>query len=285
MSRKQEVLLVADESSLMSIYNTALSFNELGSINIFNSFETIIAMQKHSIRSIFGRKKTLSNMSRKHVLETIKKYLGLGIDLNYIDLNQASSIPLGMGQIARNKCFYVSHPVRNNTYIPLHDYDQLLAKEKNNIFMELAASLGAKTIYLEDASFYNIKGSLETDFNVIKPVVMDIGVNARFEKDGSITKEVYSTFDKPKKRPRVPVHLQKWVDIDSDLSLMAAHRLENGLQSHKIILHFKDSLESTAQAAAVITGLNKSTGFKSSTGQYISSTWVFKVEYHLIDDK
>jgi len=102
--------------------------------------------------------------------------------------------------------------------------------------MELAAALDAKSIHLEDANFYNNKGELETGFSALKPVAMDIGINANFEKDGSIKKEVYSSFDKLIRAPMIPPHLQKGVDIDSDLGLMATHKLNNGLRSHQISL-------------------------------------------------
>ena len=151
--------------------------------------------------------------------------------------------------------------------------------------MELAAALGAKSIHLEDANFYNNEGKLETDFSVFKPVAMNIGINANFEKDGSIKREVYSSFDKPRRTPMIPPHLQKWVDIDSDLRLMATHRLDNGLRSHQINLQFNDSLAGAAEVAANIPGINEGVRFKTSASKHISSTWVFRVEYYSIYDE
>ena len=101
---------------------------------------------------------------------------------------------------------------------------------------------------------------------------MDTSINASFEKGGSIKKEVYSTFNKSRKEPRVPINLQKFISIDSDLGLMTSPRLGNELRLHKMILHFNDSLEGAIEAGARITGTNKSFYFKSSANKSISST-------------
>lgn len=296
MREEQKLLLVADESSLFKIYSLAtvknlnLSAIKIGAVAIAGiafppaALATASAAVGVTRGLLKNKKKLVPASSQKHMLDVIKQSLGLGISLNHMTLDESRTISLGMGQLARNNCFYISHPIKHDIYIPLQDYNKLLGKEKNNVFMELAAALGAKSIHLEDASFYNAKGKVETDFSVLKPVAMDIGINANFEKDGSIKKEVYSSFDKPRRAPMVPTNLQRWVNIDSDLGLMATHRLNNGLRSHQISLHFSDSLEGAADAAAKITGTNKGFGFKSSARKHVSSTWVFKVEYHSIDD-
>lgn len=295
MRKEQKLLFVADESSLMKAYSIATTGNFItapsavgaGAVIIGATFgPTMLRAASAGVAgSFFAKlKNTIPTVDKSTILSAIQQSLGLGAKVSHVDLREAHNISLGMGQIPKNNCFYISHPIKDDIYIPLQDYNNLLAKEKNNVFMELAAALGAKTIRLEDASFYNSKGKVETDFSVLKPVAMDIGINASFEKDGSMRKEVYSTFDKPKKTPMIPANIQKWVDIDSDLGLMATHRLNNGLRSHQISLQFNDSLEGAAEAAVKITGTNKSIGFKSSAGRHISSTWVFKVEYHSIDD-
>ena len=296
MREEQKLLLVADESSLLKIYGLAtvknlnLSAFKVGAVAIagiaLSPAAIIGASAAVGVTKSFLRNNgnPVPTTSKKHMLDVIKKSLGLGVSLNHMTLDESRTISLGMGQLARNNCFYISHPIKHGIYIPLQDYNKLLGKEKNNVFMELAAALGAKSIYLEDASFYNAKGKVETNFSVLKPVAMDIGINANFEKDGSIKKEVYSSFDKPRRAPMVPINLQRWVDIDSDLSLMANNRLHNRLRSHQISLHFSDSLEGAADAAAKITGTNKGFDFKSSARKHVSSTWVFKVEYHSVDD-
>lgn len=82
----------------------------------------------------------------------------------------------------------------------------------------------------------------------------------------------------------IPAHLQKWVDIDSDLGLLSTHRLNNGLRSHQISLQFSDSLEGAAETAARNTGIDKGVSVKASVNKYVLSTWIFKVEYHSMDD-
>ena len=262
MRREQNILLVADESSLMKIYDFAKLIKTVSSIN--NPMLKVMAFAQlqpaFSIGKIFGNKK----IDRNVILSDIQQLLGLGANISHMLLSEASNVALGMGEVPRNNCFYISHPIKEDIYIPLQDYNKLLAKEKNNVFMELAAALGAKSIHLEDANFYNNEGKLETDFSVLKPVAMDIGINANFEKDGSIKREVYSSFDKPRGTPMIPPHLQKWVDIDSDLGLMATHRLNNGLRSHQINLQFNDSLAGAAKIAANIPGINEGVRFKAS---------------------
>ena len=283
MRREQNILLVADESSLMKIYDFAKLIKTVSSINNpMLKFMAFTQLQPaFSIGKIFGNKK----IDRNVILSDIQQLLGLGANVSHMLLSEASNVSLGMGEVPRNNCFYISHPIKEDIYIPLQDYNKLLAKEKNNVFMELAAALGAKSIHLEDANFYNNEGKLETDFSVFKPVAMNIGINANFEKDGSIKREVYSSFDKPRRTPMIPPHLQKWVDIDSDLRLMATHRLDNGLRSHQINLQFNDSLAGAAEVAANIPGINEGVRFKTSASKHISSTWVFRVEYYSIYDE
>lgn len=294
MRKEQKVLFVADELSLMKTYslatagNFAMTPSKVGVAAIGAAFGSSILMAAGVgvAGGLFDKlKKSMPTVDKGAMLSAIQQSLGLGATVSHVLLSEANSVSLGMGQISRNNCFYISHPIKDDIYIPLQDYNKLLAKEKNNVFMELAAALGAKSIYLEDASFYNTKGKIETDFSVLKPVAMDIGINANFEKDGSIKKEVYSSFDKPSRAPMIPTNLQKWVDIDSDLGLMATHRLNNGLRSHQISLQFSDSLEGAAEAAAKITGTNKGIGLKASASKHISSTWVFKVEYHSMNEE
>lgn len=298
MRKEQKLLFVADEFSLMKTYNLAM----LGSGTIAPSKLAIagiavigaafgptiltVAASAGASREIFAKlKNSIPTVDKDTILSAIRQSLGLGVSLDHMTLDESRTISLGMGQLARNNCFYISHPIKQDTYIPLQDYNKLLAKEKNNVFMELAGALGAKFIYLEDASFCNTKGKIGTDISVLKPVAIDIGIKAKFEENGSIKKEVYSSFDKPRRTPMIPPHLQKWVDMDSDLGLMSTHRLNNGLRSHQISLEFNDSLDGAAEIAAKITGMNKGIGLKSSASKHISSTWVFKVEYHSMDDE
>jgi len=316
MREVQKIILVADSESLARTYDIAC-------LQVGSNMPTVMAGALRLGASQLGLTKTIrlkkekAKITGKHIalatiipgglavlgtkalvtslpdldldldkaLIKIQQSLGVATKISYVPLDEANNITLGMGQIPMNNSFYISHPINSDVYIPLNNYDKFLAKEKNNVFMELAAALGAKSIYLEDASFYNAKGNVETDFNVLKPVAMDIGINANFEKDGSIKKEIHSSFNKSRRSPMVPTHLQKWVDIDSDLGLMVSHRLNNGLSSHQISLHFSDSLEGAVDAAAKITGTNKSFGLKASARKYIASTWVFKVEYHSMNDE
>ena len=298
MREEQKLLFVADELSLMKTYNLAMVGNRaitpsalaIAGISVigaaFGPTVLTVATSAGASANFFAKlKNSIPTVDKDNILSAIQQSLGLGVSLGHMTLDESRTISLGMGQLARNNSFYISHPIKPDIYVPLQDYNNLLAKEKNNVFMELAGALGAKSIYLEDASFYNTKGQIDTDISVLKPVAIDIGIKAKFEENGSIKKEVYSSFDKPKREPIVPPHLQKWVDIDSDLKLMATHRLDYGLRSHQIILKFEDKLEGAADAAAKITGTNKGFGFKSSASKHVSSTWVFKVEYHSIDDE
>lgn len=298
MRKEQKLLFVADELSLMKTFNLAVVGNvaitpsklAIAGISVigatFGPAILTVAASAGASTSIFAKlKNSIPTVDKDTILSAIQQSLGLGVSLGHMTLDESRAISLGMGQLARNNCFYISHPIKQDIYIPLQDYNKLLAKEKNNVFMELAGALGAKSIYLEDASFCNTKGKIGTDISVLKPVAIDIGIKAKFEENGNIKKEVYSSFDKPKREPSVPQHLQKWVDMDSDLGLMATHRLNNGLRSHQISLEFNDSLDGAAQIAAKITGINKGVGLKASASKHISSTWVFKVEYHSMDDE
>lgn len=298
MRKEQKLLFVADEISLMKTYNLAAIGNvgitpsklAIAGISVigaaFGPAILTVAASAGASAGMFAKlKNSIPTVDKDTILSAIQQSLGLGVSLGHMTLDESRTISLGMGQLAKNNCFYISHPIKQDIYIPLQDYNKLLAKEKNNVFMELAGALGAKSIYLEDASFCNTKGKIGTDISVLKPVAIDIGIKAKFEESGNIKKEVYSSFGKPKREPIVPQHLQKWVDIDSDLALMATHRLNNGLHSHQISLEFNDSLDGAAEIAAKITGINKGVGLKASASKHISSTWVFKVEYHSMDDE
>lgn len=291
MRNEQNILLIADDATLMKIYGLATLENaDLSKAKIAAAAIGLIAAPTATLFGVavasFFDKNTNSalKIDQKKILGAIQQSLGIGANVAHLPLSEANSISLGMGELAKNNSFYISHPIKPNIFVPLQSYNKLLAKEKNNVFMELAAALGAKTICLETASYCTSEGKIETDFNVLEQVAMDIGINASFKKDGSIKGEYDSSFDKPKRTPLVPPHLQKWIDIDSDLSLMVTHRLNNGLRSHRISLQFNDSLEGAAKVAAKLTGTDKGASFKSSASKSVSSTWVFKVEYHSMDD-
>lgn len=323
MDVRQKVVFVADQQSLMKIYDlacmsgnsdiptmlTGLARRGMSKLGRTKTVESQVAMEKRGLSKIRSaamipggiavamvpggiaalsayaitkKIETIPAFDLNTALTKIQQSLGIAAELTYLPFDDAHNIDLGVGKMPRNNCFYISDLVNENLYIPLQEYNKYLSKEKNNAFMGLAAALGAKSICLQEAQFYNSNGKLETDFSVLKPIAMDIGISASFEKDGSVKKEVHSTFGKRDNKPTIPLDLQKWVDVDSDLRLMVTHRLEHGLLSHKINLCFSDSLNGAAEISAIITGTNKPFNLKASGNKHVSSSWVFDVEYHPI---
>lgn len=306
MVKQQHIVLVADQEGLLKIYDVAQLANSSDFTSKLNSTANLLTSNFGKKRS-FNLKK-IESMTKKQVallaispinvsviadllvdgeetdinliLSIIKKLLGVAIDLEYVPFSKANAMKVGMGLMPKNNCFYVSDLIDSNLYIPLQDYDKYLAKAKNNAFMELAAALGAKRIILEDAYVSNTKGEIGTDFSILKPMAIDIGINASFEKDGSVKRTVHSLFDSPKAKPEISPYLQRWIDADADLRLMVSHRLNHGLRSHRISLSFEDNFSTAVKASAYFLDPKKGFGVKAITDKSMSSTWIFDVEYY-----
>ena len=265
----------------MKIYNSILRLEDPD----YSSNENFL-WNNTSLISLAWKSMFMSNdIDRTHldlglIYAKIQRHLGLAIEFKHLPLDKSDELSLHGGKPPANGCFYISHLTKDGLYIPLEDYNKHLAQEKNIAFRKLAAALGAKSILLEEANIYNSEGKLETDFILMQSVAIDIGIKVNFAKDGTINSSISSTFENTNRKPDIPKNLQRWVDTNSDLELMASHRLEDGLLSHTINLEFSEDINGAAEAAARIIGTNQSVGAGVSGSKHTSSCWMFTVDFH-----
>ncbi|WP_171493637.1 hypothetical protein, partial [Acinetobacter soli] len=251
----------------------------------FNPYKSIINLGINLSNKKQKEQKRLKNLPllKEQILKQIQKELNLSTEIYCVSPLQASHIQFDIGDRATNGSFYIKHPLLENIYIRPCDYETTLAREKEAAFRRLASSLGAKSIILKDAKFFDQKGNLSTNAKLPQIVCSNIGISANFEKNGAVIREVYSMFGEPRKAPYVPEELKSWTLIDPDLRTMAHDRLEGHLIKHQITLKFKDSFTGSGKIASEIA--NKGLDIGGSISKNVSSVWFFEVEYYPITEK
>ena len=219
-------------------------------------------------------------ISKEEILKFIQKELKLSAEIHCVSPAEAKDIQFGIGDSATNGSFYLKHPVLNNVYIRPCDYEVTLAREKEVAFRRLASTLGAKTIVLKDAKFFEKNGDLSVSATLPKIVSLNIGISANFESNGAIIREVYSEYGIPRREPYIPDELKEWVRINPDLRLMTLDRLEGHLIKHQVTLELKDTFTGSGKIAAEIA--KKGLDIGGSITKNVSSIWTFEVEYYPI---
>lgn len=217
---------------------------------------------------------------RDQVLTKIQEELNLSSEIHCIDPKHANIIKLDIGDKPTNGSFYIKHPLLDDIYIRPCDYESTLAREKEVAFRKLASCLGAKKITLKDAKFYDSKGKLSANAKLPDAVCTNIGISAKFTKEGELIREVYSEFGTPRKEPYIPAELKLWTEIDPDLRTMAHDRLEGHLLKHQVSLRFKEDITGGGRVAAEIA--KKGLDIGGAISKNVSSVWIFEVEYYPI---
>lgn len=294
MSNKAELILIADDEKLLEIAKgSKIKFDKQLALDIaeivskifsYNPFAATI----NTALAVFNRKEREKEkkqakalpLLKEQILQQIKKELNLSSELACISPNNTEGMKFEIGDKPTNGSFYLKHPLLDNLYIRPCNYEAVLAKEKEASFRRLASALGAKNIVLKDAKFFDSKGQLSVGTTIPQAVCANIGINASFEKDGAVIKEVYSEFGEPRSAPYIPEHLQSWTLIDTDLRTMAQDRLEGHLIKHQVTLQFKETFTGGGKIAAEIA--DKGLDIGGSISKNVSSVWFFEVEYYPI---
>lgn len=106
----------------------------------------------------------------------------------------------------------------------------------------------------------------------------DLGFRAKFDKSGSVIKEVVKEFNKPPfAKPSVPEELSEWVNFDPDLRTMATDRIEANVAKSNVKLEFSQSLGLGGELSAKIAARGLSIGGKFNS--ITRSIWSFEIEY------
>lgn len=291
-----QLVLIADDEKLYELVNRLKNEHLLQTIaenSRITLARLIIPDPVKNVKIITAKLALLKNRASKastlqidsnkknQLINFISKELELSTQLKVINPTDGQKLNLTFGEIPRNGCFYIKHPIVTDVYIPFSSYAQVLLSEKEAAFKSLASSLGAKSINLVDAKFYDVRGSLTTSLDVAEVVSAKIGIRANFDKDGKVQRCVYSEYGPPRQAPRIPNDIKKWVEIDPDLRLMAKDRLEGNLLKNTIKLTFNENLISNATLSTKIAtkGFDIGGSYHKSNG----SVWYFEVEYYPIE--
>lgn len=301
MKEKPQLILVADDEKLLElakgskikfdkqmmldiaeVISTAFSFSPVGSLissglSFFSKKDKDKGEEKEETQAF----KALPVL-KEQILKQIQKELNLSTEIHCVSPVQAMNIQFDIGDRATNGSFFLKHPFLENVYIRPCDYEATLAREKEAAFRRLASSLGAKSITLKDAKFFDQKGNLSVDTKLPQAICSNIGISANFEKNGAVIREIYSEFGTPRKAPYIPDELKSWTMIDTDLRTMAQDRLEGHLIKHQVTLKFKDTFTGGGKIAGEIA--NKGLDIGGSISKNVSSVWSFEVEYYPITE-
>ena len=292
-----QLILIADDAKLIEIVDK--SKNNLNFSNIISNAPNILlsvllpnvtnilkTVDSAGFAYLLNKKINKPNKQskidlRNNLIKYIANELDLSSPLKVISPEETNTLNLTFGEIARNGSFYIKHPIITNVYIPFSTYSETLLKEKEAAFRSLASSLGAKTINLVDAKFYDAKGTIIAKADIAEKISANLGIRANFEKDGKLQRAVFCEYGKPRHEPKIPDDIKKWVEIDPDLRLMARDRLEGHLIRNTVKLSFDEKSVSNANLAAKIAdrGLDIGGGYQKSN----SSIWFFEVEYYPIE--
>ncbi|MCG2572430.1 hypothetical protein LVY74_02505 [Acinetobacter sp. ME22] len=294
MKEKPQLILVADDEKLLELVKESkIKFDKQMMLDIAEAVSTIFSFNPvvAGLRKLFNKKKEEPQepqpfkalpLLKEQILKQIQKELNLSTEICCVSPSQATNIQFDIGDRATNGSFYLKHPLLENVYIRPCDYETTLAREKEAAFRRLASSLGAKSITLKDAKFFDQKGNLSTDTKLPQAVCSNIGISVNFETNGAVIREVYSEFGTPRKDPYIPEELQSWTMIDTDLRTMAQDRLDGHLIKHQVTLKFKDTFTGGGKIAAEIG--NKGLDIGGSISKNVSSVWFFEVEYYPITE-
>lgn len=264
--------ILADSNLSSSIHSTADStFMKMG---MYKYYARAIKSVNKKIKL-----KSISLLSETEVLEGISANFDFGIPIKRINpTNARSELNLGPGHHPSNGSFYMKHPIYQEIYLPAQDFSKSICTEKEAAFQKIAASLGAKSIKLESIQS-NKKRSFIGGQISAKEIASDLGINVNTESDGSIKKQVFKEFNKPKfKSPFIPNELLPWVDFDPDLRTMAFDRLEANARKSIVKLEFSQSLGLGGEITAKLA--SRGISFGGSTKLINHSIWSFEVEYY-----
>ncbi len=288
-----ELILVADDQKLIEMAKAStIKFDEEVMTSIADVYSLMFPLSPTTfvLKLLKKKDKVKENpktqkklpILKEEILKTIQEELKLSTRIHCVSPEEAKNIQFDIGDRATNGSFYLQHPFLGNVYIRPSDYETTLAREKEAAFRRLASTLGAKSITLKDAKFFEKNGDLSVNTKLPHIVCSNIGISANFESNGAVVKEVYSEYGIPRKAPYIPDELKTWVNIDSDLRTMAQDRLEGHLIKHQVTLKFKDSFTGGGKVAVEIAKKGLDVG--GAISKNVSSVWSFEVEYYPIPD-
>lgn len=176
-----------------------------------------------------------------------------------------------------NGKFYLLHPVAHDHYVLAADYPQRVLLETHAAFVDLAASLGAKSVKLTSVTTTESArgGGLKLPLEEINGV---LGITASFDNSGGVTYSHEKTFNRQVLDPHVPEELKPWVETDTNLRSMANLRLRNGITTDRVSISVASKFGIDAELLAKIG--DKEAAVSAVYRAAATSSWHFAVEYH-----
>ena len=188
-------------------------------------------------------KKYVDSLSEEAIIDGISTALDLDETLVSLSTKKAkNTFEFAVGREPKNGGIYIRHPIFPIRYIAPEDFSRTLSKEKEAAFLQIASSLGAKTVKITNVTNNSQKGMFAAKVPV-KKIAGEVGIKASFDSNGELKEGVYMSFDKPQFEMNVSENLQKWVDWSPELRTMVHARLKNrNLKNMKVNLEFKEGM-------------------------------------------
>ncbi|MCH7293599.1 hypothetical protein MMP65_19390 [Acinetobacter sp. ANC 3926] len=294
--QKAQLILVADDEKLVELAKSSkIKFDPeiMKAISeglvrgLLGSFFPKISFFREIMDGAFNQRveESIKNdeqlILKSDLLKQIASELNVNSAFSCISPEEAKELKLRIGDVVENGYFYLQHPILTDVYIRPYEYEAVLAKEKEAAFKRLASTLGAKTITLKNAKFFDKKGNIISKLDTMSTMAINIGIDASFDEKGILLEETYAEYGIPRNKPYVPLELQEWARIDTDLRSMVQDRIEGHLLKSKVSLHLEDEISRNANIAAKIAEKGLDIGGKIA--KTVKSTWFFEVEYYPLE--
>ena len=273
----QPTIIIASEESLKE----AIAKKFMSMFNPLHlDFETSLIK---IIPRIFGSSNKLSYDQLKKLpfeeklLLFVRLYAGTDFNIpRYLPEEAYKKFEFENGYKPKNGEIFFQHPFYPNKYIFPAMSNLKLAKEKINVFMRLAGTLGAKTIKLNSGvvKTKNWRGGAKVPLNV---AASQVGLKASADSESVSSTNVFAAYDKPDKDPYVPDDLIQWVKHDEDFETLVKSRLESKLRIQRVSIELKEK----DKFSCSVIGKYAKLGFEIG-GKYdklVHSVWHYEIEY------
>ncbi|MDY0059360.1 MAG: hypothetical protein RBU45_06080 [Myxococcota bacterium] len=171
--------------------------------------------------------------------------------------------------------YYLS-PCVGNHYLPVAQANERIAQEKLAAYMQIASSLGAKSIEIVSGEVLSTKAKGEANVP-LHETAAQIGLNASFATDGKVQRKVLQTFGKPRRAAHVPEAVKPWLDMDPSLRALVNTRLEGEALTTNISLTFGETVDAGADVSAKLEKFDVKVG--GTYRRVADTSWSFDVEF------
>jgi hypothetical protein len=186
------------------------------------------------------------------------------------------ALPEGDPQVARYRCaggafmvghVYAAHPYDADFYLPVATYHDYLLEEKRAEFVDLAASLGAKTLRLVESDRAETGGHIGADVAGVGGA--KVGAAHDVSRGFSLT----SAFDDTRLPPNLPSRLV-WYPHHPLWQAMARARLDRAIREHTVEFTYNNNFGVDASLSATLDGVGLKLGGNFRDRAAIAQTYV-----------